>query len=243
MFGTRSASSPARTIFVLAAFPAINAEIQLLEERHSARPDGRFWVPLADRYRRIGEVERAEALLREGLQRFPDSVSARIVLGQCLADLDRSDEAVEQFRGVLALDPQNLIALRALGALAAQAGRNDEARRWYDDLLAVDPMNDEARQALDALTPGDADRDAEDPPGELVTETIAELYSQQGLHGHAADVYRQLLQTRGDDSGLRLRLVEAERLASDAVEQAPAQEPTITEALRELLAWPERQTR
>ena len=228
---------------MLAALPAIDAEIQFLERRHSENPDGRFWVPLADRYRRVGKLEQAETLLREGLRDVPQSVSARIVLGQCLADLGRNGEAREQFRDVLASDPQNLVALRALGALASTEDRREEALHWYRELLAVDPMNEDAHTALGTLEAPPAvlsEESGGEPDGELVTETIAELYSQQGLHAHAAEVYRQMLQIRGEDPELRRRLDEAERLATETVADPPVREPTISEALRELVAWPVR---
>ncbi|HET8654749.1 MAG TPA: tetratricopeptide repeat protein [Longimicrobiaceae bacterium] len=130
-------------------------EIETLEQKHAANPEGRYFVPLANAYRKAGGVEHAEALLREGLQKHPDYLSAHIVLGRCLADRGATAEASEEFRYVLSLDPQNLIALRTLGELAVEAGHPDEAQRWYEELLAVDPMNEDARGALDALREGE----------------------------------------------------------------------------------------
>lgn len=126
-------------------------EIEKLERKHAENPEGRFFVPLANAYRKMGDVETAEALLRSGIERHPDYLSAHIVLGRCLADRDAIGEAEEEFRFVLSQDPQNLIALRTLGELAVAGGRPSEAADWYRELLAVDPMNEDARQALDAL--------------------------------------------------------------------------------------------
>jgi len=127
------------------------AEVQKLERYHAENPQGRYFVPLANAYRKMGETEQAEALLREGLRRHPDYLSAHIVLGRCLADRGAADEAAAEFRHVLSVDPQNLIALRSLGELAGERGRSDEAARWYRELLAVDPMNEDARSALETL--------------------------------------------------------------------------------------------
>lgn len=306
--------------------PDTAAEVEKLEELHQQHPEGRYFVPLADRYRKLGMVEQAEELLREGLRKHPDYLSAHIVLGGCLADRGVQEEAADEFRYVLSQDPQNLIALRTLGELAAQGGRGAEAERWYGELLAVDPMNKEARQALDALAgdhpepqttdtvgatdpgashavddpdqlqdwgtvlldapdapPLDAEADRFDPgtfsevtfttaggddeePGddavlsadldlsplsmdpdgvpaeaasdqegwtlldfgddlaeggvasedgeeEVVTETIADLYAQQGLHDRAAGVYRELIQRRGGDAALEAKLAASERAA------------------------------
>jgi tetratricopeptide (TPR) repeat protein len=132
-------------------------ELETLARKHAENPEGRFFVPLANSYRQLGQLDRAEALLRDGLRAHPEYLSAHIVLGRCLADRQRVDEAVDEFRYVLSLDPQNLVALRTLGELAAGEGDRREAERWYEELLAVDPMNEDARRALESLAaPGQA---------------------------------------------------------------------------------------
>jgi tetratricopeptide (TPR) repeat protein len=126
-------------------------ELEKLERKHAENPEGRYFVPLANAFRKVGEVDRAMTMLRSGLAKHPDYLSAHIVLGRCLADAGELAEAEAEFRHVLSLDPQNLVALRTLGELATSSGKVDEARQWYRDLLAVDPMNEEARRALDSL--------------------------------------------------------------------------------------------
>lgn len=242
----------------------LRAEIERLERKHQEAPDGRYLVPLATLYRRAGELDAAETLLREALKRRPENLSAHIVLGGCLMDRGQWEEAAAEFRQVLALDPQNLIALRSLGELARRRGDWVEARRWYEELLAVDPMNEDAQAALQELRaaaeppPAPAagapepapqgrepapeaephptldlvrdddrlmawdphavhlDEPAEEavfaPPeeeSELLTETMAELYVQQGHVDKAIGVYRELLRGRNDPV-LRQRLAELE---------------------------------
>src|SRR5688500_16136020 len=111
--------------------PELAAEVQKLERYHAENPQGRYFVPLANAYRKMGALDQAEALLREGLRRHPDYLSAHIVLGRCLADGGATDAAVSEFRYVLSVDPQNLIALRSLGEMASEGGRSEEAVRWY----------------------------------------------------------------------------------------------------------------
>jgi tetratricopeptide (TPR) repeat protein len=328
-------------------------QIEVLLRKHADNPEGRYFVPLANNYRKLGELDEAERYLREGLKKHPDYLSAHIVLAQCLADRGASGPAAAEFRHVLAIDPHNLIALRTLGDIARATGDADEARRWYSELLAIDPMSEDVRHALDALdaaadvdfaggedaefeadggwwaapAPGDAEAggprdeqpapgrwdsaawsdgdevsfeseplmdldlssldlgdDADDEPepfdtsdlgfeaartapealvpgwpegesddapgesavanfdglletpaepgvsdarapsdddGEVVTETIAELYATQGFHDRAADVYRRLIERNGETAWLSGRLREMERLASGQVDPTP----------------------
>ncbi len=157
-------------------------DLELLERKHAENPEGRYFVPLANAYRRVGEPERAIELLRAGLEAHPDYLSAHVVLGRCLVDAGQEDAAADAFRHALSLDPQNLVALRGLGELALAAGRYEEGRAHYVRLLDEDPMNEEAREALATLPaepsedprssppPAPADEsffDADDQPGEI----------------------------------------------------------------------------
>jgi tetratricopeptide (TPR) repeat protein len=151
----------------MAEFPAeLHAEIEKYERKHAENPDGRYFLPLANTYRKLGQLERAEGLLREGLRRHPDYLSAHIVLGRTLAERGAAEEATSEFQQVLAVDPQNLIALRTLGELALGEGRLEQAAAWYRELLAVDPMNEEARQALAGIEvkAGEIRTGAAEPP-------------------------------------------------------------------------------
>jgi tetratricopeptide (TPR) repeat protein len=144
----------------MAEYPAhLRAEIEKYERKHEENPQGRNFVPLANAYRKAGELQLAEGLLRDGIRLHPDYLSAHIVLGRVLADRGASAEAAAEFRHVLSVDPQNLIALRTMGELAVGDGRADEAGYWFRELLVVDPMNDEARAALAELDAAPADAD------------------------------------------------------------------------------------
>jgi tetratricopeptide (TPR) repeat protein len=215
----------------MAEIPAsLRAEIDRYERKYAENPDGRLFVPLAEAYRVAGELALAERLVRDGLVRYPDYVSARVVLGRTLADQGEGAEAAAEFERVLALDAHNLVALRTLAELALADGRPDEAAHWYHQLLAADPLNEDARAALDSLEEDGAYEEptAPDPADgeELVSETLAELYARQGYSDRAADMYRQLIRQRGEEPGLLRRLREMETAGPAPV---PAAEPVEVE--------------
>jgi len=72
---------------------------------------------IAERFRRAGALERAVELCREGLQKFPDHISARVTLGWSLLDLGKYDEARVELEQVLRRAPDNLAAIRGLAEL------------------------------------------------------------------------------------------------------------------------------
>jgi tetratricopeptide (TPR) repeat protein len=127
---------------------AYSSEIEKLEKRWLENPKGRNFAPLADAYRKAGEVDRAIELCLSGLERHPDYVSAHIVYGRCLIDQKNDVGAETVFKKVLGLDAENIIALKVLGELAERGSRFDEQVDWLTRLLAADPMNDDARETL-----------------------------------------------------------------------------------------------
>ena len=127
---------------------AYTSEIEKLEKRWLENPKGRNFAPLADAYRKAGELDRALDLCKAGLELHPDYVSAHIVFGRCLMDQKNDPGASEVFRKVLALDPENVLALKILAEIAERGTRYDEAVDWLTRLLSADPMNGDAAEAL-----------------------------------------------------------------------------------------------
>jgi tetratricopeptide (TPR) repeat protein len=127
---------------------AYTSEIEKLEKRWAENPKGRNFAPLADAYRKAGELDRALELCTAGLERHPDYVSAHIVFGRCLIDQKNDAGASDVFRKVLALDPENVLALKILADIAERGSRYDEAAEWLGRLISADPMNGDAAEAL-----------------------------------------------------------------------------------------------
>lgn len=115
----------------------------------------RYFAPLANEYRKAGDVERAIELCRTYLPQQPSHMSGYIVYGQALFDAGRTDEAAAVFKQALTLDPENIIALRYLGDIARSEGDNAGAMRWYGKVLDLDPRNEEIAGYITALaSPG-----------------------------------------------------------------------------------------
>ena len=72
---------------------------------------------IAERFRRAGQADKAVSLCREGLEKFPNHLSARVTLGWSLLDLGEHQEAFDQLKGVLKRAPDNLAAIRGLAEL------------------------------------------------------------------------------------------------------------------------------
>jgi tetratricopeptide (TPR) repeat protein len=154
---------------------AYTSEIEKLERRNAENPQGRLFAPLADAYRKQGEVERAMALLQEGLARHPEYIGAQIVLGRCHLDLGQDVEAAIAFGRVLDLDAENVIALKALAEIDERGGRSAGAIALLERLLEIDRGNEEAVAQLQALRTRSAGAPAGHGEGAPVADAGAEV--------------------------------------------------------------------
>lgn len=127
---------------------AYTSEIDKLERRWKENPQGTVFAPLAEVYRKDGQLERAREVLQQGLVNNPDHIPGNIVLGRCCLDMGDDGGAEAAFSHVLELDPENVIALKALGEITERQGRLAEASQWLGRLMQVDPTNEDAQEQL-----------------------------------------------------------------------------------------------
>ncbi len=208
-------------------------EIRALEGRFSRSPDSRLFLPLADALRRAGERQRAIRLCSEGLEKFPDSGSARMLLAECLEEEGRTGEAAEHYRRLREQDGENVEVLHRLARLAQHEGRVKEAlalERQAQQLefggreLAVQTLeisadrlpvqverDDDPDGGLPELpeTPGESAAVEEELSGDtFLTESLADIYRLQGHREQAARIYRTLLEQDSGREDLRRKLRE-----------------------------------
>jgi len=125
----------------------------LNRNRQVPAEDTPAFAGIAERFRRAGELERAVALCRDGLKKFPDHLSARVTLGWALLDLGKYDEARAELEQALKRAPDNLAAIRGLAELHERAEHTlnlpmDGPGQWPPDVETI--------EAFDAIAPAGA---------------------------------------------------------------------------------------
>jgi tetratricopeptide (TPR) repeat protein len=99
-------------------------------------------------WRQAGMYTDMETLWRTTLARNPDCWLAHTDLGIYLNDRGRTEEAIENFRRAIQINPNNSESLDDLGVALADKGRFEEAIENYRKAIQINPNNPEAPNNL-----------------------------------------------------------------------------------------------
>jgi tetratricopeptide (TPR) repeat protein len=202
---------------IAAEDPAASSVIRRHEERLARDPSSLAFAPLADAYRKSGRTREAIALCREGLGRFPEYATARLVLAKALLDDGESEAALAEVRAVLDRNAADAPAHRLAGELHRRAGRLAEALPHLRQAVALDPSDRESRVLLEVLDGGGRPPEGSTLERLLADDTFATLSFStacldQGLVDEAAQVLLRILKKDPGHAQARARLDEALRL-------------------------------
>ena len=181
----------------------MSEELKNLIERYNKAPESRLFAPLADAYRKNGEIDKAIELCEKGLEKFSDYASARVILGKCFYDKGATERARDEFTRVLDVDPDNMVARKYMGEILLAEDKKVEAAEHFRHLLSIDPTNEEVSKTLEEIESqfqvkeidlSDKKHVKDERPGELATMTLAGIYAAQGYYNKALKIYRDILQ-------------------------------------------------
>gem|GEM_PF-882819 len=240
---------------------SLDREIRRLYSSFHSPEDrqGRSFVPLADAYRRAGDLLRARLLLEEGLRRHPGFSSAHVVAMRIARDVSDHAGALAATRRVLELDPDNVEARQVLamvGPLAEDAGSPvvsgsesegdaelpdeswmaGDAGVWAagtdSGLASVDPVALEAEEEAAAADAGEGPATAADAEEEPATAAEVEEESPATAEGEKEPATAA---DAGDEPPAAGEVEAEPRAAADAGEEqltaADAEEEEATAAV------------
>jgi tetratricopeptide (TPR) repeat protein len=178
--------------------PATLSAIRRYEERLARDPTSLAFAPLADAYRKTGRVQDAIRLCREGLERFPHYVTARLILAKALLDEGNPDGALSEVRAILEASPHEAQAHRLAGDLYRRAGALADAVGHLEQAVRLDPGDRESRALLDVLGAGGTVSESSAlkqllSDDTFVTMSFGRLCLEQGLVDEAAQIFLRLL--------------------------------------------------
>ncbi len=195
---------------------AVAGAIRRYEERLAKDPTSLAFAPLADLYRKAGRSREAVRLCRDGLGRFPQYNTARLILAKALLDSGDPEGALAEVKATLEKSPRDAEAHRLASELHRRAGRLDEAQRHLRHAVKLDPGDRESRTLLEVLGGG-----GEAPEGSSLERLMADdtfatvsfgtACLEQGLADEAAQVFLRILRKDAGNARARAGLEEALR--------------------------------
>ncbi len=166
-----------------------------------------------------GQLQEAEKEFALVLELSPGNVVAHRLLGDVAAAQGKRDEARERYETVLQLTPLDREVQEALGRLKQEGPAPSPAAAGPP---APPPPGSTAAPTRPGTETEEPRALAEGGPAEpavppatlgLATETLADLYAQQGFGERAAEIYRELLRQDPARADLRQKLEQLQMAA------------------------------
>ncbi len=152
------------------------SEIAKLTGRISKDPKSKLFVPLAEEYKKAGDIDMAIHVLLEGLKRNPEYVIARSSLGKLLIAKGDLAGAQREFEDIVKISPDNLMAQKKLGDLLILQNRPHDALSHYKIALSLNPDDGElASLMLDVEAGRDVSSKIQVPKAKTTAEKAVKL--------------------------------------------------------------------
>lgn len=130
--------------------------IQKYQKALEADPNSRVFAPLAECYRRLGLIDKAFEILKEGIKRNPDYVLGYLGLAFCYADKGEHQLVYSTLRPLVSRSRDNLRLQKLFAQSCLKINHQEEALETYKFLLFLNPKDQAAAlkvQELDREVP------------------------------------------------------------------------------------------
>jgi hypothetical protein len=198
-------------------------------------PGSSMFLPLAESLRLQGQYDEAIEILKGGLERKPDALPARLLLGRCYLEKGWIPQAKEELERVAREIEECFSVYRILSQVYLQAKDVDKALEALRKTLCFQAAEEGGSRKVTPLEMGlfhGSSRPpfatpspppvAPDPPsrepssrkpaaeeqekgakGAIRTDTLAEIYTQQGHLDRALSVYLEILAREPENAAVR----------------------------------------
>jgi arylsulfatase A-like enzyme/Tfp pilus assembly protein PilF len=149
------------------------------------------------------KMEQAESAIRSVLERDPDVLEARYILGNIFTRQEKYEEAIEEYSKALSVDPEYYDAIFGIALAYSKSGNSEEAIVGFKHLLDIDPKDTkphfhlgniyEERGELDeALTHLKSAVDL-DPEAPVFRNNLGAIYLKKKMYAEAETEIRTAL--------------------------------------------------
>jgi tetratricopeptide (TPR) repeat protein len=127
------------------------ADIKKYEDNLTKDPNSYCFAPLSELYRKLGLLDDAVAVAKQGIETHPLYIGGFMALGRALYEKGSRDEAKAALEKVVLATPENLLAQRILSQIYQEEGNLTAAERALQLLVTFNPEDTESTIALEVL--------------------------------------------------------------------------------------------
>lgn len=128
-----------------------NLRIQHFERILRDNPRSRAFAPLAEAYRKNGQLEKALTIALKGVEANSEYHGGRVALARVLVDLNQITEAKNHLEQVIESETDNILALRVLGKVCIQLKDFTRAIEVYTSIKSLQPDDQKSDKILNGL--------------------------------------------------------------------------------------------
>jgi tetratricopeptide (TPR) repeat protein len=128
-----------------------NEFLERYQKLWDADPSSRVFAPLAEGYRRTGNIQRALQTCRQGLNLHPTFAGGWLQLAKIYIDRKEPEKAIEALKKAVALAPENIQAHNLLADLFLSLRQPKEALKSFKMILLINPVDSRARRTIERL--------------------------------------------------------------------------------------------
>ena len=226
--------------------PSVNAEfIERYQIEFERNPRSKVFAALAEAYRKMGLLDAAVDICKQGISHHPSFVSGRVAFAKVLLEKKAFAEALPHLQAAAQLSPDNILAHSLLAETLLQLKRPKEAWRAYKMVLFLNPHDSKAQAAVKKWEFLSADeygadtfamqsldqvsRREESSPLRLERAlSVADAFTVRNEIANALEVLEHAVHELGERPELkqRLQLLRGRQLGSSTPPPLPSQKPT-----------------
>lgn len=124
------------------------AKYSLMYEK---KPRSRVFAPLAETYRKIGMLDEALKILKEGIRNHPSYTLGYVVLGNCYFDLQNYEMAYNTIRPFVSQNLENITLQKLFAKTCINLGHLEEALQTFKYLLLLNPKDQNVADQIKLL--------------------------------------------------------------------------------------------
>ena len=121
------------------------------QKAYDENPSSRVFAPLAEAYRKVGMLDKAQEILLKGIKLHPDYIFGYLGLAQCYAELSQFNEVYNTLTPFVQSYRDNIKLQKIYAVACLNIGQIEEALETYKYLLFLNPRDKEVAEEVKKL--------------------------------------------------------------------------------------------